>query len=111
MSVNVAMDNSVMHLEIVCDSTQILVHQTILEITHERQDALVGVSVLLALKEPSHHDVLASVCLTFKKLHQKMQNVRICSDLQTSTCQSVCRLLRFVNDCNKEDYYYYYYYY
>ena len=22
-----------------------------------------------------------------------------------------CRLLQFVNDCNKEDYYYYYYYY
>jgi len=49
MSVNIAIDNSITHLEIVCDSTQILVHLMILEITHERQDALVGVSVLLAL--------------------------------------------------------------
>jgi len=38
-----------MHLEIVCDSTQILVHWTIPEILQERQDALVGVSVLPAL--------------------------------------------------------------
>ena len=36
--------------------------------------------------------------------------------MRRSTCwswffelYSACRLLRFVNDCNKEDYYYYYY--
>ena len=73
LPVNVAMDKSVMHLEIVCESTQIglLVHWTILEITHERQDALVGVSVLPALKEPSHHDVLDSVRLAFNRFHNK----------------------------------------
>jgi len=57
------MDNSVMHLEIMCDSTKTLVHRTILEITHERQDALIGISLLPALKVPSHHDVLTSVRL------------------------------------------------
>ena len=65
-----------MHLEIVCDSTQILVHRMIEEITHERQDALVGVSVLPALKEPSHHDVLASVRLVLNKFHKKCKTFK-----------------------------------
>ena len=58
MSVNIAIDNSVTHLVIVCDSTQILVHRTIMEITHKCQDALVSVSVLPALSWRSvsrHH--------------------------------------------------------